>query len=108
MHTFVTQLDMALYPAPLGETLGEIAPLSLEDVLGLSVAILVPCVALSSMSLSGLFPAPALAAEAVIIPSSTVFVPVLGICAVVLAIAATCVIFFSGFYRRLKGYRLPS
>ncbi|KAJ7141245.1 hypothetical protein C8R44DRAFT_243348 [Mycena epipterygia] len=107
MHTFVTQLDMSLYPVPFGETLNDIAPLSVEDVLGLSVAILVPCIALSSLSLSGVFPAPALAVEAVMVPTITV-VPALGLSAVLCAMAACCVVFVGAFYGRWKGQYLLS
>ncbi|KAJ7680878.1 hypothetical protein DFH06DRAFT_430048 [Mycena polygramma] len=102
MRTFVSQLDMALYPVPQGETLSEMAPpLSVEDLITLSVAVLVPCIALSTIGLSGsLLAAPALAAEAFIIPTTAVFAPALGIFAVVLAVAACCLGLLDGFYRK--------
>ncbi|KAJ6594457.1 hypothetical protein B0H19DRAFT_1095583 [Mycena capillaripes] len=109
MHTFVNRLDMSLYPVPLGETLGEMAPLTVEDALSLSVAVLVPCLALSSIPLSGIFLAPALAAEAVIIPTSTVFVPGLGICAFLFAMAACGLAFLlGGFCGKWRGACSPS
>ncbi|KAJ7121343.1 hypothetical protein C8R43DRAFT_959671 [Mycena crocata] len=91
------------------------APLTVEDVLGLSVAILVPCLALSSISLSGIFPgiysdypqpaafliglstAPPLAAEAVVLSTSPPFAPAVGVCAALVAIAAGLVVLTSEF-----------
>ncbi|KAJ7933810.1 hypothetical protein B0H13DRAFT_683043 [Mycena leptocephala] len=98
MPTFISQVHMSLYPVPLGETLAEISSLTVEDVLSLSVAALVPCIALSSVSLSGVFSAaPVLAVKAIIIPTSTIFVPGLGICAVVFTMATCCLALLVGF-----------
>ncbi|KAF8199968.1 hypothetical protein K438DRAFT_1822935, partial [Mycena galopus ATCC 62051] len=63
-------------------------PMTVEDALSLSAAAVVPYVVLSWISMSNAFlSAPVLAAKAVIIPTSTVFVPSLGICAILIAVA---------------------
>jgi len=109
MPTFVSQLEISLYPVPLGESPGDIGPITLEAALSLSVAVVVPCLALSSISLSGAFPsAPVLAAEAVIIPASSVFVPALGIYGVLFAMAACCLVVLVGFYGKYTGRYRPS
>ncbi|KAJ7761000.1 hypothetical protein B0H16DRAFT_1531429 [Mycena metata] len=106
MYTFVSQLDMALYPGPLAEPLGEMAPLTVKDVITLSATIVGPCIALSCASLSGVFSAsPALAAQAIIIPASPgfVFVPAVGLGAVLFAVATCCLVFVGGYCGRWAG-----
>ncbi|KAJ7354646.1 hypothetical protein DFH08DRAFT_956032 [Mycena albidolilacea] len=105
MHTFVSQLEMSVYTVPLGESSGEIGSITTEDALSLSAGIVVPYLALSCLSLSSALPsAPVLAAETVIIQTSTIFVPALGICSIFFAMAACCLLALGGFYGLFRKY----
>ncbi|KAJ7267649.1 hypothetical protein B0H12DRAFT_118817 [Mycena haematopus] len=62
-----------------GDIFGEIGPITAEDALSLSVGAVGPCAVLSFISLSTVFSsAPALAAKAAILPTSTFLVPAIG------------------------------
>jgi hypothetical protein len=81
----------------------------------------VPYLALSCLSLSSALPckyvlvivtvfltvppaAPVLAAETVVIQTSTIFVPALGICGIFFAMAACCLLALGGFYGLFRKY----
>ncbi|KAJ6498798.1 hypothetical protein C8R45DRAFT_95263 [Mycena sanguinolenta] len=101
MHTFVSQLEMSFYPVPPGESLEEIGPITFEDALSLSVAAAGPCVVVSLITVFS--SAPTLVAKAAIVPTSTI--PALGICGVLVTVAACCLMILGGLYGFIGEYR---